>query len=170
MVNNQRGVTLIEVLAVLIVSSIVMTVLFSIFNSYTKTSNNNQAQQMLQQEVNLFISSINQYQKKKDFSELAILLKNPETLNGEQYFSTVELVDKKQSETDDADRLIKKLSADNYLYQLSLINDEASLDTLITPANPYFLTDSFILNIKIINKSNPNGNHYSAAHGFHRLD
>jgi prepilin-type N-terminal cleavage/methylation domain-containing protein len=72
--NDQKGVTLIELLAAITLSSIVIAIAFTALFSAIKMYNNNLAQARLQQEANIILSNLNQLIEKK--GEITISLSN----------------------------------------------------------------------------------------------
>ena len=79
---NEKGITLVELLAALalfaIVSTLVMTVLFNVFRSGEKLSDNAQ----LRQDANLLVSTLRSYYGQDDFEEdeFSVCLNNSKTL------------------------------------------------------------------------------------------
>ncbi|MBE3569591.1 MAG: prepilin-type N-terminal cleavage/methylation domain-containing protein [Bacillales bacterium] len=64
--NDQKGVTLIELLAAITLSSIVIAIAFAALFSAINIYKNNMAQARLQQEANIILSNLNQLSEKQD--------------------------------------------------------------------------------------------------------
>jgi len=88
--KNERGITLVELLAVLALIGIIMTLIMSVFINGANTVERNSVNQKLQQEANYITEAVRlEY------------LKHPDEITGEEYESEIKL------EIDNVDKTLK---------------------------------------------------------------